>query len=304
MSDWKLNTAQNITGDTPVSPVNPERLGKKANVKLVPYAFTRLRITHIPWSGTLPAPEPSRPDEHTLLFASVIAPYEKHDVQEGTKKLTYTIDFIYETPCDLSLALEIDRAPAGLVTLPKGSGSVSAATDLMRSDRHNRVLLTSADGSPIPAELKLTLQVTVDVVDTGAVRYEAETAWLTGSAYRSTRHVAGIDDIGSSLTFDKLEIPADGEYTLRFYYAAALGLATHTVFIDGVNCGRVRYNENGKTLGWGCFDNDIYADFRLSLTAGTHTLRIEKTADDVGFAELDAFDLFLQKTYSFCRKTC
>lgn len=56
--------------------------------------------------------------------------------------------------------------------------------------------MTSADGSPIPGELSLTLRVTVEVVDTGAVRYEAETAWLTGSAYRSTRHVAGIDDVG------------------------------------------------------------------------------------------------------------
>ncbi|MBO4327163.1 MAG: glycoside hydrolase family 127 protein [Clostridia bacterium] len=295
VSDWTLNTAQNIAGDTPVSPVSSERLkGKTATVKLVPYAFTRLRITHIPWTGTLPEHEPSRPDENSLLFASVIAPYEKHDVQEGTKKLTYTIDFTYETPRDLTLSLELDRTPAGSVTLSKGSGKVSVETDLLRSDRHNRVLLTSADGSPIPGELKLTIAVTVNVVDTGAVRYEAETAWLTGSAYRSTRHVAGIDDVGSSLTFDKFEIPADGEYTLRFYYAAALGLATHTVFIDGVNCGRVRYNENGKTLGWGCFDNDIYADIRLTLNAGTHTLRIEKTADDVGFAELDAFDLIRQ----------
>ena len=294
VSDWTLNAAQNIAGDTPISPVAEERLGQKAGVKLVPYAFTRLRITHIPWSGTPTDPEPTRPDDKSLLFESVIAPYEKRDVQEGTKKLTYTIDFIYETPCELSLALEIDRAPAGLVKLPEGSGSVSLATDLLRSDRHNRVLLTSADGSPIPGELSLTLRVTVEVVDTGAVRYEAETAWLTGSAYRSTRHVAGIDDVGSSLTFDKLEIPSDGEYTLRFYYAAALGPATHTVFIDGVKCGTVHYNENGKTLGWGCFDNDIYADFSLSLTAGTHKLRIEKTADDVGFAELDAFDLIRQ----------
>ena len=61
--------------------------------------------------------------------------------------------------------------------------------------------------------------------------------------------------------------------------------------MDGVNCGTLRYNDNGKTLGWGSFDDDIYADIRLTLTKGQHTLRIEKTKDDVGFAELDAFDL-------------
>ena len=295
VNDWTLDTALNVAGDTPVSPVAAGRLGKKTStVKLVPYAFTRLRITHIPWTGTLPAPEPSRPDERSLLFASVIAPYEKSGEPGGGRKLTYTLEFIYSTPCDLNLALEVDRADAGSVPLSKGSGSAAVTTELLRTDRHNRVLLTSADGSALPDELRLTLAVTVNVVDTGAVRYEAEDARLTGSAYRSTRHVAGIDDVGSSLTFEKLEVPADGEYTLRFYYAAALGRATHTVFVDGVNCGRVCYNENGRTLGWGCFDDDIYAEVRLTLTAGRHVLRIEKTADDVGFAELDAFDLILQ----------
>ena len=50
------------------------------------------------------------------------------------------------------------------------------------------------------------------------------------------------------------------------------------------------YNENGKSLGWGSFDQDIYADIHLTLEKGTHTLRIEKTEEDVGFAELESFD--------------
>jgi hypothetical protein len=52
----------------------------------------------------------------------------------------------------------------------------------------------------------------------------------------------------------------------------------------------VRYNDNGKSLGWGSFSEDIYADIHLALEKGTHTLRIEKTESDVGFAELDAID--------------
>ena len=127
--------------------------------------------------------------------------------------------------------------------------------------------------------------------DNGITRYEAEKAKLTGSAYSPGTHVAGIDDVGSSLTFDALVIGEDGDYTLRFYYAAPMGLATHTVYVDGVKRGVLRYNENGKSLGWGSFSEDIYADIHLTLTKGTHTLRIEKTADDIGFAELDAFDL-------------
>ena len=65
--------------------------------------------------------------------------------------------------------------------------------------------------------------------------------------------------------------------TFRFYYAAPLGLATHTIYVDGVKRGVVRYNDNGKSLGWGSFSEDIYADIHLTLTKGTHTLRIEKT---------------------------
>ena len=96
--------------------------------------------------------------------------------------------------------------------------------------------------------------------------------------------------MGSSLTFDALVVGEDGDYTLRFYYAAPMGLATHTVYVDGVKRGVVRYNDNGKSLGWGSFSEDIYADIHLTLEKGTHTLRIEKTEADVGFAELDAFD--------------
>jgi hypothetical protein len=61
--------------------------------------------------------------------------------------------------------------------------------------------------------------------------------------------------------------------------------------VDGVKRGVVRYNDNGKSLGWGSFSEDIYADIHLTLTEGSHTLRIEKTENDIGFAELDAFDL-------------
>jgi hypothetical protein len=162
-------------------------------------------------------------------------------------------------------------------------------TDLLSTSRHNRVAFTTADGSALPADLALSLSV--GLVNSGIVRYEAEKATITGSATRNATHVGGIDNPGTALTFEELVIDEDGDYTLRFYYAAPLGLATHTVYVDGVKRGVVRYNDNGKSLGWGSFSEDIYADIHLSLTAGNHTLRIEKTKADIGFAELDAFDL-------------
>lgn len=131
----------------------------------------------------------------------------------------------------------------------------------------------------------------MQVNDSGIIRYEAEKAKLTGSAYSTGSHIAGIDNVGSSLTFNELLVSEDGDHIIRFYYAAPMGLATHTVYLDGVKCGVLRYNENGRSLGWGSFREDIYADIHLTLTKGTHVLRIEKTETDVGFAELDAFEL-------------
>jgi hypothetical protein len=290
VTDWKLNTTLNIAGDTPVSPVAAERLGSETvTVRLVPYAHTRLRITLMPWTGELPKQTPARPAADELLFSSVMVPLEKQGSSAGSSLLSYTLRLDYEAPADMALKVEINRRDAGTVTLQKGQGTVELETGLLRTDRHNRVSFRTADGAAIPAEVSLSLSVTL--YDSGVTRYEAEDAQLTGTAYKSTAHVAGIDEAGSSLNYNAFLVPEDGDFTLRFYYAAPLGLATHTVYVDGVKRGVLRYNENGKTLGWGSFDADIYADIHLSLTAGNHTLRIEKTKADIGFAELDAFDL-------------
>ena len=289
VKNWALNTDLNIAGDTPVSPVAADRLGDETvTVRLVPYAHTRLRITLMPWTGDPQAPKSERPDQSTLLFPSVIVPLEAPGVAAGTTQFSYTVNLAYDSPANLTLKVEINRRDAGTITLTKGNGTLTLDTELLGTDRHNRISFTTADGSAIPADMTLSLSVVIQ--DNGIVRYEAEKAKLTGSAYTTGSHIAGIDDVGSSLTFNNLVIGEGGDYTLRFYYAAPMGLATHTVYVDGVKCGVLRYNENGKSLGWGKFSEDIYADIHLTLEKGPHTLRIEKTADDVGFAELDAFD--------------
>ena len=290
VKDWKLNTALEIAGDTPISPVSADRLDDQTvTVRLVPYAYTRLRITLMPWTGEEQPSESERPDESTIMFPSLIVPMESQGTAAGATKLSYDVELTYETPCDLKFKVQINRKDAGYVKLNKGSGNVSFATELLGTDRHNRVCFTTEDGSAIPTELTLLLSVQVN--DSGIIRYEAEKAKLTGSAYSTGSHIAGIDNVGSSLTFNELLVSEDGDHIIRFYYAAPMGLATHTVYLDGVKCGVLRYNENGRSLGWGSFREDIYADIRLTLTKGTHVLRIEKTETDVGFAELDAFEL-------------
>ena len=289
VKDWVLNRDYDIAGDTPISPVAPERLeDETVTVRLVPYSHTRLRITLIPWTGEAQSAVAERAEENTLLFPSLIVPLEQKGTSVGDAVFSYTMKLSYQSDADLVLKVEINRKDAGTVTLKQGTGTVTLETDLLGTDRHNRVALFTEDGSAIPADL--TLSASVEIHDVGIIHYEAEKAKLKGSAYNAGTHVAGIDDIGTSLTFDNLFIAEDGDYTLRFYYAAPMGLATHTVYIDGVKCGTLRYNENGKSLGWGSFDQDIFADIHLTLEKGTHTLRIEKTEEDVGFAELESFD--------------
>ncbi len=289
VKDWVLNSHYMIAGDTPISPVAPERLeDETVTVRLVPYSHTRLRITLMPWTGDAQNAVAERVDDNTLLFPSLIVPLEQKGASVGDAVFSYTMNLSYQSLVDLVLKVEINRKDAGTVTLKQGTGTVTLETDLLGTDRHNRVALFTEDGSAIPADL--TLSASVEIHDVGIIHYEAEKAKLKGSAYSAGTHVAGIDDPGSSLTFENLFIAEDGDYTLRFYYAAPMGLATHTVYIDGVKRGTLRYNENGKSLGWGSFSEDIYADIHLTLEKGTHTLRIEKTKADVGFAELESFD--------------
>ena len=289
VKDWKLNTDYHIAGDTPVSPVAAERLeDESVTVRLVPYAYARLRITLMPWTGEAQSAKSERPNESTLLFPSLIVPLEMPGASAGETRFSYTVHLTYESPEDLTLNVEVNRKDAGTVTLKQGTGTVSFDTEHLGTEYHNRIAFMTEDGREIPAEL--TVCLSVDIHDSGVVRYEAENAKLTGSAYKTSTHVAGIDDVGSSLTFENLSVAEGGEYTLRFYYAAPMGLATHTVYVDGVECGTLRYNENGKSLGWGSFSEDIYAEIRVTLEKGVHTLRIEKTESDVGFAELESFD--------------
>ena len=241
----------------------------------------------MPWTGEAQASKSQRPDDRTILFPSVMVPLESKG-GAGIPQFSYTVGLTYDSPADLTLRMEVNRRDAGLVTLQKGTDTVTMETDLFSTFRHNRVAFTAEDGSTLPTEL--TLSLWVGPVNSGVVRYEAEKAKIIGSATRNATHVGGIDKPGTALTFEEVVIDEDGDYTFRFYYAAPLGLATHTVYMDGVKRGVLRYNENGKSLGWGSFSEDIYADIHLALKKGTHTLRVEKTEADVGFAELDAID--------------
>lgn len=292
VENWKLNSINNTSGVLPVSPVSDSELtGDTVKVRLVPYAFTRLRITLMPWSSSSPndtvyqtLPDESQNNESSLTFSSVPG------IHVDSKQIhTQILTLHYSTQKDIELKILINRKDCGSITLHAGSGTLDIKNDAFRGDYHNLVELKTADSSPMPENIKISLSASAE--NLGYIRYEAEDAKLTGSAYKSGDHVAGIDDIGSSLTFSNIKTEQDGVYHMRLYYAAPLGLATHTLYVDGQKVATVKYNDNGKSLGWGCFASDIYAEIELNLNAGVHEVVIIKTDSDTGFAELDGFDL-------------
>ena len=290
VKDWIGNSTTQTAGTVPVSPVAKERLSEKTyTVRLVPYAFSRLRLTMIPWTGSEQLLWKPESNGNALSFKNVVGVSDEGNHGSNTV-CRYWLQMNYLTPEELTLDLYINGKACGSVKLEEGTHTLETdVSGWFTADRYNRIELRMPGGVLLPTGLDIGL--TVGFAYAGE-RYEAEQANIFGTAYNAYDHVAGIDDAGSGIEFANVKVQSDGEYTLRVYFAAPLGKATHTVFLDGEKVGVITYGTQGQSLGWGQFSMQIYEDLTLRVSAGTHTLRIEKTADDVGFAELDSVDLF------------
>ncbi|HHT93901.1 MAG TPA: hypothetical protein PLI11_04995 [Clostridia bacterium] len=127
-------------------------------------------------------------------------------------------------------------------------------------------------------------------------RYEAELASIY-MCNNAGDHVAQIDNAGAYVEFILDETTAPGVYKLRIYYAAALeGNNSHTLFIDDEEIERIMYPQS--ELGWSTFSEDVYVETEVTLPTGVCTLRLEKTEEDEGFAELDAIRLIPVTLYT------
>ncbi len=216
---------------------------------------------------------------------------------------TYTLRVAYKAPAgEATLALYADdvrittlqmkQTPAGEMGYVDVSLDLPVGIHALRLTRRD-VDSGTADIDAISLRLDDIHPVTGVVGEDGSgfiSRHEAEKAQLTGGCYATGTHVAGIDKAGDSLTFT-IQVPSNGSYIIRSYHCAPLGAATHTLLIDGVEQGKLRYSQ--VQASWGAFDPAVYGELTITLTAGSHTLTIARREGDTGFAELDAMELWL-----------
>lgn len=283
---WRSDS-NGTSGVVPASPVSHDLFADTTyNLTLVPYAFTRVRITLIPWTGehTVTWTPDADTSSDTIKFTGVTAAYKSWRSVTVTERYTGWLNLNYTATSDMVLQMYVNTTYAGDVIFKKGEGNLRLEALDFNVKYYNIIEFRLADGSEISDKLDISL--TVDIVK-GWSRYEAEAAAVNDAIVRGN-HVGGIDNVGASLTFSSVYFAEAGTYTLRIFYCAPNN-ASHTLSVDGERVGQILYE--GKGTNWGIFSNDTYADIVINVTEGNHTVKIEKTAEDYSFAELDYFTI-------------
>ena len=143
---------------TPPSPIAAENVQQGMHtVRLIPYAFTRMRLTILPWTGdhTITwVPDVERPCPHMLRFTGVVGT-KSADGQMSNATLT----FDYKVEQNLTLRVTVNNVAVGTVELAAGMGTAELVTTAYQSMYYNKIELSTADGTPMPDGLILSLTV-------------------------------------------------------------------------------------------------------------------------------------------------
>lgn len=126
-------------------------------------------------------------------------------------------------------------------------------------------------------------------------KYEAESATLNGvstnnnhSGYTGTGFVDGFAETGDYVQFS-ITVPEDGWYGLVFRYGNATGTRnTRSLYVDGTFKNQIKMKFLPQP-NWSTWKFDV-SDTQW-LTAGTHTIKIQKDAGDSGAINLDSMTL-------------
>ncbi len=281
----------NTAGALPVSPLSSDKLqGEDVTVRLIPYAFTRLRITAIPWVGTEEVTHNAQrtEDNRTLIFRNVIATTDVRSINDvSPTSVECNLEFNFSaTDKDLTFIVSINNKDAGRLILKKGESRAVISKYKLKNSSRNKITLTLDGGELLPKEMSSTLKMSSTALKT--LRYEAEFGKISGSCYVVGDHITGIENTGDSVTFT-ISIPSSDNYVIRSFYCAHMNEATHTLKINGADCGQFNYRKTND--GQGIFSEDIYSDIHIPLSAGEHKITVIRTANDTGFAELDAIEI-------------
>ncbi|MDD6203721.1 MAG: glycoside hydrolase family 127 protein [Firmicutes bacterium] len=291
--DWTENTVTHTAGLLPVSPVKTAHLGtEQVTVRLIPYAFTRLRIALIPWTdGTDGTDYAYRAfadgTADTLDFGTVTVPDNTVIRPDGGYYGSQgSLVLKVSSPEDTVLSVTVNGSAAGTLNVKAGDNEFTLSPATLSSKKHNRVIIGTETGDAIVQGLSVVLQAETAAVP--EVRYEAEHAVLTGGLYSSGTYVAGIDRQGDTLTF-RVDTDKSGTYIMRVFYTDPMGPAKLDVAVDGIKAGELSFE--WTATGWGTFDPDNFAELSVQLSAGTHTIEIIRPVSGGNSAELDAMTL-------------
>lgn len=123
-------------------------------------------------------------------------------------------------------------------------------------------------------------------------RHEAETAALTGvqvdrnwPPHSGTGVVGWFDSVGDAITWT-VTVPATGTYPLSWRYATTQSGWARTIELDGVAVGRV---DAGSTGAWNTYFSTTPTT--VTLTAGTHQIRLAYRTGDTQFINVDYLEL-------------
>jgi len=124
-------------------------------------------------------------------------------------------------------------------------------------------------------------------------RYEAEDATLynvgTNNNHPGYTGWGFVDQFGEQGDYVQFSIsaPEDGKYALVFRYANDTGAtATRSVYVDGVDKAQIKFFDQAN---WDTWAHNAY--YVATLTAGNHTVKLARDADDSGFINLDSLTL-------------
>ncbi len=285
-----VQTKNNTAGALPISPVDPAALsGDPVTVTLLPYAFSRLRMTMIPWTGNAAVTHKAENSisGDRLVFDNVIAPAERaNDDEKVIQDIAYMLCFRMDTEIDRTFRVLINRQEIGTLTVKRGESEATMRGEGIKATHRNRVELIPTDGKALPAIDAITLTLISDSDD--RFLYEAENGSLKGGAQKQGDCVTNIKAVGDAVVFPIIGCTKPGSYSIRIYYRASTGAATQTLYIDDARIATVQYPQTT--------DGEInsFVDIVVELPIGNHVLRLTHTESDTGCADLDSVGIKLE----------
>lgn len=157
INGWEL-TRNNITETLPSSPVSADRTdGNVTTVTLIPYSFSRLKLTLMPWTGEREMvwePDQNKSNDDTLAVSGIIVPHG----EEAEDNFSFKINC--STDKDIYAYIYINKQEYRMLNIKKGESTVTATLKTEDYfDKYNVIEIKTVDGEKLPDNFKVNITV-------------------------------------------------------------------------------------------------------------------------------------------------